>query len=1022
MRWNLLYAGGLFLAKMALGIDYGTFDEPAINARMKFRYWLPDASVDVITVQHDIKAAGALGAGTVEFLPLYNYGASLAGPPKGADWATYGFGTPAFNDVFKASLRAAKDAGIRMDFALGPSAGQGVPSTVTDAGLHWDLVSDISAGMMIRCLSSVQTPFNISIPSNGSYIGQVPGWGVGELVALVSARSTSSSRITNPASSLFSTPANQATRMILDSESLVDHTNEVNLDGTVSLLLANGSNHDSQHLFAYYEYQDLVKNLDIESNVTGTIFDNGSYTVDHYSPRGAETVKHFWETHILNDTEIRSLLEDVGTYGWEDSLEIKSNISWSPSLPERFEKMHGYRLHKYLPLLQYGNNNPGVQPSYPGKLKCVADDDNRGEGFLNDFRATLAAGYGEYLDTLTSWLQGLGLGHSAQVSYNLPIDMETNIDRVDAPECESLAFNDNIDGYRQFSGAANVAQKSVISNEMGANLEKALALPLSELLGQINIAFAGGVNQIVLHGQTFTGDYFETTWPGYLGFFLLFSESYMDKQPAWRLGMPDMIGYINRNQYILHKGQPRTDVALFNKVSYTDPQLNTLYTDDDLINDGYTYTYLNPTNLNLSQAYVSDGILAPEAPAYQALVVTAHQNMTLEAVSKIQEFANAGLPVVLSGGLPGYYPTGNASDRDAVNTALRTLKNSDNVHTTGNRSTASALKSLGIRPRVEIITPDNATWYPVMRTENATDYVFVFNKEATGGGYLRVSSTKTPYALNSWTGERIALLNYRVHDGTTTIPLTLATNQTTVFAFSDDWTSEVPTPASHAIHVPSNVLGYNFTTKDLVVHVATGVHQDSRNLKLSNGKEHNISANRAVSSFDLQNWTLVAEHWEAPQNMSDVTVIADKHNTTHHLTSLVSWLDIPGLHNASGVGYYFHEFTWPPISSNSAGSIDGAYLSLPQISHGLKLFVNGRVVQTLDFADPLVDISSFLQKGSNQITAVVPTLMWNYIRSIYDKLEISGSKPLLTSLPGNVDTGLIGLTTVIPYTSHRIPM
>ncbi|KAJ5766587.1 uncharacterized protein N7511_004203 [Penicillium nucicola] len=1004
MRWDLL-CSGLYLAEVVSAIDYGTFVNPASNTRTKFRYWLPDASVDIATVQNDIKAAGALGAGGIELVPLYNYGASLAGPPKGADWATYGFGTQSFAKVFKASLQAAKEAGMRMDFALGPSAGQGVPAETTDPGLHWDL-----------------TPFNTSVPHNGSYIGQIPGWGAGELVALVSASSIDRSRITNPSSDLFSTPANNATRLVLDTDSLVEHTDKVRSDGTVALSLNNGTEHYStHHLFAFYQYQDLAKNLDIETNTTGTIFDNGSYTVDHYSSRGAETVKNFWENHILNDTEIMSLLGEVGTYGWEDSIEVKSNISWTPSLPEKFEKMHGYRVHKYLPLMMYGNNNPGVQPSYPGKLKSVTDGNQRGRGFVNDFRATLAVGYGDYLDTLTSWMQNLGLQFSAQVSYNLPLDMETNIDRVDAPECESLAFNDNIDGYRQFSGAANIAQKQVISNEMGADLEKALALPVGELLGQINIAFSGGVNQVVLHGQTFTGDYFETTWPGYLGFFLLFSESYMDKQPAWLLGYPDAFGYINRNQYILHQGQPRTDVAFFNKVSYTDPYMGTLYSESDLVNSGYTYTYVNPSNLNLTQSFVSDSILAPESPAYQALVVTAQENVTLEAVTRIQEFADAGLPVLLSGGLPGYYPNGNSSDRDAVSAALKKLKGSNNVHSTSNGEISSKLKALKIRPRVETIMSNNATWYPIMRTDNSTDYVYVFSKNVAAEGYLRVNSTKTPYVLNSWTGERTALLNYRVQGNTTIFPLSLAANQTAVVAFSDDWTSEIDTPSSHAVLTPTNMLGYNFTTsKGLVVHTATGSNSKNHTLKLSNGKTYRATQNADVPPFKLQNWTLTAEHWQKPENMSDVTIIAEKHNTTHHLTSLVSWLEIPGLQNASGVGYYTTQFSWSSRSSSKTSAVDGAYISFPPISHGLKLYVNGQIVPTLDFAKPMVDVGSFLREGTNKVTAVVPTLMWNYIRSIYDEIEISGSTPLLTTLPGNVDTGMIGDVDVIPYTSHHI--
>jgi hypothetical protein len=151
MRGSILLSGLGLLAEVTAVSEYGTFLDPANNASMKFRYWLPDASVDIETVQKDIQAAGALGAGAVEFLPLYNYGGSLAGPPSGADWATYGFGTPAFRHIFKASLQAVKSAGMRMDFALGANQGQGVPAETTDPGLHWDLVSEKSRVYVVTC-------------------------------------------------------------------------------------------------------------------------------------------------------------------------------------------------------------------------------------------------------------------------------------------------------------------------------------------------------------------------------------------------------------------------------------------------------------------------------------------------------------------------------------------------------------------------------------------------------------------------------------------------------------------------------------------------------------------------------------------------------------------------------------------------------------------------------------------------------------------------------------------------------
>lgn len=117
-------------------IDYGSFEDPAARIRPRFRYWLPDASVDSATVRQNIQDAGALGAGGVEFLPYFNYGEEVSG----ADWSTYGFGSPAFVKLFKAALQAHKDAGLVMDIPFGPSQGQGVPARPDDEGLQWDLV------------------------------------------------------------------------------------------------------------------------------------------------------------------------------------------------------------------------------------------------------------------------------------------------------------------------------------------------------------------------------------------------------------------------------------------------------------------------------------------------------------------------------------------------------------------------------------------------------------------------------------------------------------------------------------------------------------------------------------------------------------------------------------------------------------------------------------------------------------------------------------------------------------------
>lgn len=58
-------------------IDNGTFKDPSVYVRPRFRYWVPDASVDHDVLAADIAGAKAAGAGGVEVLGYYLYGGEL---------------------------------------------------------------------------------------------------------------------------------------------------------------------------------------------------------------------------------------------------------------------------------------------------------------------------------------------------------------------------------------------------------------------------------------------------------------------------------------------------------------------------------------------------------------------------------------------------------------------------------------------------------------------------------------------------------------------------------------------------------------------------------------------------------------------------------------------------------------------------------------------------------------------------------------------------------------------------------
>ncbi|KAL7956296.1 hypothetical protein V8C34DRAFT_326292 [Trichoderma compactum] len=150
---------------------------------------------------------------------------------------------------------------------------------------------------------------------------------------------------------------------------------------------------------------------------------------------------------------------------------LLSNVSWSPTLLPRFHETINYSLKPFLPLIQ----------------------------------AVLADGYREYLGALVSWTHSLGLRHRSQVTYNLPMDMEASIPYDDVPECESLQFRNNVDAYRQFSGSAQLAGKNVVSVKLGAIFGFAFSYTLTDLVFAVNRAISGGVNRVVIHGQSYTG-------------------------------------------------------------------------------------------------------------------------------------------------------------------------------------------------------------------------------------------------------------------------------------------------------------------------------------------------------------------------------------------------------------------------------------------------------------------------------------------------------------------------------------
>jgi hypothetical protein len=452
---------------------------------------------------------------------------------------------------------------------------------------------------------------------------------------------------------------------------------------------------------------------------------------------------------------------------------------------------------------------------------------------------------------------------------------------------------------------------------------------------------------------------------------------------------------------------------------------------------GYSYVYLTADNFKLPQAKVKRGVLAPSGPSFKALVLTNESSITADVADDVVRYAKAGLPVIIAG-TPSYYPSGGSLDSDSQEekNAFQTLESTRNVYMTSLDEVASKLEALHIQPNVRVEA--NGLWHSTFRQDQKAklDYIFILGDKIPTSGSITISSLGYPYLFDPWTGRREPILRYdRTGRGRIAISLGLAANQTSIIAISRQPLHDVPIPDYHLTLLPETVLGYSYSP-ETGLNVQVGAQSlpsssssSSENICLSNGEQVAAPSNSVPQSFELEHWKLTAEHWEAPEDMYDVTVVARKRNTTHDLASpLLPWTELDSqLHNASGVGYYASSFDWPPEGSARGDAPSGAYVSFRgKVQQTLRVSVNGHALQPIDPRAPEIDVGPYLKLGKNNILVVAPTTMWNYLRSILSDIKNAGDPPLTLNVgvtipvPGPTENGLVGTVHVVPYSNVHV--
>ncbi|KAL3303049.1 secreted protein [Colletotrichum asianum] len=919
------------------------FDNPSTEFRPKFRYWLPDASVPHQSVVDDVNHLAEVGAGGLEFLPFYNYGLG----PALTDWSIYGFGTEAFKDVLAAALNATAAHGLQLDLALGANQGAGVPSVVETVGLAKELVYG-----------------NITVPSGKLYSGPVPmpnvqynmlagfmntpePWGANNLVAVVAGKIVTEVHL-----------AEYFYMSVLEEDTLVDLTNLTN-QGTLSWISPEGNG--TWIIFGIYERYTNQRSCVSIANAT---------------------------TALGNDDTVASLVKEAGAYVWEDSMEMQAALPWTDGLASRFETLTGYSITKYLPIFFHATNAwGGYLPPY-NVTYTLGEYATDGGPYMQDYKSALGQGYLEYLEHCNTWALSKGLKLSTQPAYNMPVDMTQAVAHVQVPELESLGFSESINEYRQFTGAAHLAGRNVISTELGAVLGSTYKQTIPNLKALLDGSFAAGVNNVVLHGYAYSGQYPGTTWPGYTPFQYEYSDMWGPRQPAWR-HLNDLMTYSARNSMIMRRGVPKVDLAFY----YFEVPFKfgaSVYNKSDTNEFGYTFEYLGPSNLVSDHAKVVDRVLAPEGPGYTALIIYNQSQITPNASSALVSFAQSGLPIYIVGSLPNV--TIGINGQEEVSSSMDELLTYDSVRFLSTEAfSPSLLIADGVLPRANTHGNSNASnlyTFWTSDTSSQSNYVYLYNTGEDGTFDISLSArpNTAPFILDAWTGKRTALAVYQNTSTGITTRVGLKAHQTLILEFSVSTENNLFV-TEHSPNVESIHSSWS-KNLDIWLHGS-----DEAWLKLSNGTQITFppAASPAQAVISLSPWHLIVNSY-GPSTGNDTLEGEVTTIDVGQLDSLRPWTNISGIEHLSGVGTYSTSFEWV-VDDQAAVTINSG-----TVLNTLRAWVNGKQLAPVDPTDPVADISRFIITGNNTLRIEVTTTLFNSVKANLDRVFSIGFGPQTPTL------------------------
>lgn len=423
----------------------------------------------------------------------------------------------------------------------------------------------------------------------------------------------------------------------------------------------------------------------------------------------------------------------------------------------------------------------------------------------------------------------------------------------------------------------------------------------------------------------------------------MFTEMWGPRQPTWAL-FPELMQYMARNQFIIQTGTAKVDLAMY---SHKSPwTLSVGFRNDNLQEAGFTYDYLGSASLESDLAFARGGVLAPDGPAYKALIFSNQTSITPRAATKVWQLARDGLPIFFVGDTQIRGRGMNMTEAEQVERTMQKIMTANFTNVVNVPSAddlVPALRDSGIYPNVALPGDGSGRgWYSFWRSTDEAELVWLYNdgevstKESIDVTFSGVAGT-TPIVLDAWSGNTSSLVSYIPSDTNTTVDVSLAGNQTMIIAFTKDMMTGYGDSLPNVRSVSGSVVDLVHRLDGGKEHISALLSCGSAVISLSNNETLSFDATPPPDTpIDL--WDIEIESWKRPEERYDLDTVFEVHR--YPQTELAYWRDLDRdiLASVSGVGRYSAHFASPCEHTDQKL---GARLHLGEIRNSARIWLNG---------------------------------------------------------------------------------